>query len=133
MKFRLLLWYMARRMEMLARTNAEFIAKLHGRDFVIQISTDEKIHRYFHIHHNRVVSHAAQHEKPDVTLHFASNAIGMRLISKGNAQGFMEAVQKHEVKISGDMTLLMWFMGVGKYLRPGRRRDAAHGAAHSAH
>ena len=35
MKFKMLLWYMARRMELLSRTHPEFIAKLHGRDFVI--------------------------------------------------------------------------------------------------
>ncbi|MFZ5561638.1 MAG: SCP2 sterol-binding domain-containing protein [Pseudomonadota bacterium] len=121
MKFRLLLWYMARRMDMLARTNAEFISRLHGRDFVLQISSDEHTQRYFHIHRNRVESHAGLHPQPDLTLHFASNALGLRLMTRGSAQRFMEAVQKQQVKMTGDMALLMWFMGIGKYLRPGRR------------
>lgn len=135
MKFRLLLWYMARRMDMLARTNTEFIGKLHGRDFVLQISTDENTHRYFHVHHNRVVSHAERHAQPDLVLQFRSNAIGLRLISKGNANDFMAAVQQLDVSMQGDMTLLMWFMGIGKYLRPPRRRllGSGSGAAGSAH
>lgn len=121
MKFRLLLWYMARRMEILARTNADFIAKLHGRDFTIQISSDEGTHRFFRIHHNRLQSDSRVHEQADLTLHFASNAIGLRLLTQGDASSFMEAMQKQEVKVVGDYALLMWFMGIGKYLRPGRR------------
>lgn len=122
MKFRMLLWYMARRMELLARTHPEFIAKLHGRDFVIQISTDEGAHRYFRIHHNRVLSRNAVHETPDITMHFVDNDIAFRLISQAGADEFMAAVQAQQVKLTGDYTLLMWFMGVGKYLRPDVKR-----------
>lgn len=124
MKFRLMLWYMARRMDLLARTNADFIAKLHGRDFTIQMSSDDGAHRFFRVHHNRVHSDSRVHDKADLTLHFASNDIGLRLLTKGNANTFMEAMQKQEVKVVGDYSLLMWFMGIGKYLRPGRRANA---------
>jgi hypothetical protein len=135
MKFRMLLWYMARRMEILARTNAEFIAKLHGRDFVIQIATDEGTERFFRIHHNRVASRDGRHATPDLTLHFASDDIGLRLLMKGDANAFMAAVQTQEVALTGDYALLMWFMSVGKFLRPRLRlRRSAHdsGAARSA-
>lgn len=125
MKFRLLLWYMARRMDLLARTNAEFIAKLHGRDFVLQITSDENVSRYFQVRHNRVLSHGEKHPEPDCTLHFTSNAIGLRLLAKGDTTGFMTAMQTGEVQIAGDMSLLMWLMGIGKYLRPGRRGRGA--------
>lgn len=122
---------MARRMELLARTNPEFIAKLHGRDFVIQISTDEKTHRFFRIHHNRVFSRNTVHESPNLTLHFSSNETALRLLSSGNADKFMAAVQTQDVRIIGDYALLMWFMGIGKYLRPesqGKRRDKTEAA-----
>lgn len=126
MKFRLLLWYMARRMELLARTNADFIAKLHGRDFVIQLATGEGTHRYFHIHHNRVRSRDALHPAPDLRLDFRDDAIAFRLITTGDANAFMAAMQKQEVTLTGDYALLMWFMSIGKFLRPGRRsRDTA--------
>lgn len=125
MKFRLLLWYMARRMEMLARTNAEFIAKLHGRDFVIQLSTDAHTQRYFHVHRNRVHSRDAVHPHPDLTLHFRDDDTAFRLVSAADANAFMAAMQEQEVQVSGDYALLMWFMGIGKYLRPARRRRAA--------
>lgn len=125
MKFRLMLWYMARRMELLARTNADFIAKLHGRDFTLQISSDEGTHRYFRVHRNRVHSDGRVHDKADLTLHFATNDAGLRLLSKGNAATFMDAMQKQDVRVVGDYQLLMWFMSIGKYLRPGRRANGA--------
>lgn len=122
MKFRMLLWYMARRMEMLSRTHPEFIAKLHGRDFVIQVATDEGVHRFFRIQHNRVTSRNTLHDKPDLNLHFADNDVAFRLLTTGEANSFMAAMQKQEVKVTGDYSLLMWFMSIGKYLRPNRRR-----------
>jgi hypothetical protein len=121
MKFRMLLWYMARRMDLLARTHPEFIARLHGRDFVIQISTDEGAHRFFRVRHNRVESHNSVCPEPDLTMHFINNDVAFRLLSRGDANSFMTAVQAGEVKLIGDYALLMWFMGIGKYLRPARR------------
>lgn len=133
MKFRMLLWYMARRMDLLARTHSEFIAKLHGRDFVIQISTDEAAHRFFRIRHNRVESHSSEYPVPDLTMHFINNDVAFRLLTQGDANAFMTAVQANEVKLIGDYALLMWFMGIGKYLRPARRgrggREPEHHAA----
>lgn len=112
-------------MELLARTNADFIAKLHGRDFTLQISSEEGTHRFFRVHHNRVHSDSRIHEKADLTLHFASNAIGVRLLAKAGAEAFMQAMQNQEVKVEGDYSLLMWFMSIGKYLKPGRRANGA--------
>lgn len=122
MKFRMLLWYMARRMELLARTHPEFIAKLHGRDFVIQISTDEGAHRFFRVHHNRVLSRNSVHATPDITMHFVNNEVAFHLLSQAGADEFMAAVQAKQLALTGDYTLLMWFMGVGKYLRPDVKR-----------
>jgi len=54
-----------------------------------------------------------------------------RLLVRAEANTFMTAEQAHEVKLIGDHALLMWFMGVGKYLKPGRRRQkySAHEVA----
>lgn len=130
MKFRVVLWYMARRMEVLSRTNSDFIARLHGRDFTLQISTEEGAHRYFHIHHNRVHSRGELHAEPDLALLFKTDEIAFRLLSTADANAFMAAMQAGEVKLTGDYALLMWFMSVGKYLKPqGLRRRRAKGEA----
>lgn len=126
MKTKMLLWYMARRMELLSRTHPEFIAKLHGRDFVIQIATDEGAHRYFQIQRNRVTTRNSLHAEPSMEMHFATDADAFRLLTRGDATTFMAAMQQGEVKVSGDYALLMWFMSIGKYLRPRLRRGGAH-------
>lgn len=123
MKLRLLLWFLARRMELLARTSADFIAKVHGRQFVIQISSD-RTHRYFQIQHNRVYSQAVAHPAPDLTLQFESDATAFRLLAQSSATEFMQAVQAQQARMSGDAALLLWFMSVSKHLRPGRRPAA---------
>jgi hypothetical protein len=120
MKFKVVLWYMARRMELLARTHPEFISRLQGRKFVLQISTDEGSNRYFRIYHNRVLSRGEIHEEPSLTLHFKTDEAAFKLIAGGDANAFMAGVQTGDVKIIGDYALLMWFMSVGKYLKPSR-------------
>ncbi|MGH8493192.1 MAG: hypothetical protein ACRERR_08830 [Moraxellaceae bacterium] len=133
MKLRVVLWYMARRMEVLSRTNSEFIARLHGRDFILQISTEEGAHRYFHAHHNRIQSRGEVHAAPALTLLFKTDDIAFRLLSTADANAFMAAMQAGEVKLTGDYALLMWFMSVGKYLKPQglkRRRPKGEAARH---
>lgn len=133
MKFKMLLWYMARRMELLTRTHPEFIARLHGRHFTIQISTDEGSARYFHVSRNRVLSQDRLHPEPDLSLHFKRDDLAFRLLLRADANAFMAAVQAQELRIQGDYSLLMWFMGIGKYLKPTRlrRRRAGAGTAQS--
>lgn len=126
MKTKMLLWYMARRMELLSRTHPEFIAKLHGRDFTIQIATDEGAHRYFQVQRNRVTSRNTLHSAPSMQMHFATDAAAFRLLTRGDATTFMAAMQRDEVKVTGDYSLLMWFMSIGRFLRPRVRKGSAH-------
>jgi hypothetical protein len=125
MKFKMLLWYMARRMELLARTHPEFIARLHGRDFTLQISSDEGSVRYYRVRHNRVVSRNAAHSTPSMTLQFASDDMGFDLLSKADPAAFMAAMQSGDVKVSGDFSLLMWFMSIAPFMRPHFRNRQA--------
>lgn len=129
MKLKMLLWYMARRMELLARTHPEFIARLHGRDFTLQISSDEGTQRFFRVRHNRVVSRNAAHSTPSMTLHFASDEIGFNVLSSTDKAAFMTAMQTGDVKVIGDFSLLMWFMSIAPYMRPNRRKPQTREAA----
>ncbi len=131
MKLKMLLWYMARRMELLARTHPEFIGRLHGRDFTIQISSEDGTARYFRIHHNRVVSRNHAHSTPTMTMHFADDDKGFAILTAVDKNAFMAAVQTGDVKVSGDFALLMWFMSISRFLRPGgpRRRSGPREAA----
>lgn len=120
MKFKMLLWYMARRMELLCRTHPEFIAHLHGRDFVLQLqSADGKTVRFFQVRHNRVNSHSKPHPKPDLSISFETDEYGFKVLTAPDKSIFMVGMQEQKIKIEGDFNLLMWFMAISKYLRPG--------------
>ena len=125
----MLLWFLARRMEWLAKTHPEFIAKLHGRNFTLQFSSGDGTQRFFRIHHGRVVSRNAAHAAPSLTVHFTSDDAAFSLLTKADKNAFMGAVQNGEVKVTGDLSLLLWFMGIIPYLRPGRRKAHAGEAA----
>lgn len=129
MKFRMLLWYMARRMELLARTHPEFIARLHGRDFTLQISSDDGTARFFRVRHNRVVSRNAAHSAPSITLHFASDDIGFDLLGRASSSAFMTAMQEGGVRVTGDFSLLMWFMSIAPFMRLHNRNRQTREAA----
>lgn len=119
MKLKMLLWFLARRMELLTRTHPEFIAHLHGREFVIQIqTTDAETVRYYQVRHNRVTSHPAAHEKPDLCMAFANDEYGFKVLTSPDKSQFMVGMQEQKIKIDGDFNLLMWFMGISKYLKP---------------
>lgn len=133
MKFKMLLWYMARRMEILARTHPEFIAKLHGRDFVLQLQAESgKTVRYFQVQHNRVYSRGEAHAKPDLVITFKNGDYAFKVLTATDKSIFMHGVQEQKIKVDGDFTLLMWFMGISKYLRPSRPRKASVEAASAA-
>lgn len=120
MKFRVFLFFLARRMEWLSRTHPEFIAKLHGQDMAIQMRTaDHHVQRYFRIHKNRVASRSGEYRAPTLTMTFADADYAFLLFTQGRKEGFMEGFQQGKIKIEGDFGQLMWFMSITKYLKPG--------------
>lgn len=118
MKLKMLLWYMARRMEMLTITHPEFIAKLHGRNCIIQIIGRDNTQRFFHFHRSRVRSTNRVHLKPDVTLRFHNNELAFKLMTQGNTEQFLQALKDQQINIVGDFNLLLWFMSITPYLKP---------------
>ncbi len=130
MKFKMLLWYMARRMQLLARTHPEFIAKLHGRDFVLQLATESgKTVRYFQVQHNRIYSKGEAHAKPDLSIVFKNGEYGFKTLTASDKMVFMHGMQEHKIRVEGDFALLMWFTAISKYLRPARPSRSKPAAA----
>lgn len=121
MKLKMLLWYMARRMELLSRTHPGFIAKVHGRDFVIQIqSASGRTVRYFQVQHNRVQSKPEAHPSPDLTITFRHGDYGFTVLTATDKSVFMQGIQEQKIKVEGDFALLMWFTSISRFLRPKR-------------
>ncbi len=118
-KFELMLLFMAGRMQYLSHQNAEFMALLHNRQFVIQLQTfDATSVRYFSIKNRRIRSHGQMHPKPDFVLSFKDADYAVKTLSKANPMAFMKGMQAGDIKMEGDFGLLMWFNNAAKYLQP---------------
>lgn len=119
MKLKALLWFIARRMEAEARTNPEFIAKLHGQRFVIQFATENhRTTRFIEVRNNTIHSRMGSHRHADLTMTFANDDVGFRALTAGNQLVFMKGVQEQKIRVEGDMMLMMWFVSISKFLRP---------------
>ncbi|WP_300428525.1 helicase [uncultured Thalassolituus sp.] len=118
-KFRLLLWLMARMMKKAAKTNAEFRAQLEGQDFVFQIQTEDKqTVRHFVVKDGKVKSKGKAHADPAFTISFVSAHKGLKIMTAKDRNAFMRGIQEKDILLSGDLTKLMWFQGISKYLKP---------------
>ena len=46
--------------------------------------------------------------------------VGLKVLTSKNPNAFMKAIQDKDVVISGDLSLVMWFQGISKYLKPSK-------------
>lgn len=125
MKFWLILLILGLRLRWLAWRNAEFRAKLVGKDMVMQWRTKAGAPaRAFHFLPNKVVVRAGLHSNPSVTLSFedAPYAVNTLMQAGKNQMIFMQGMQEGKIKIDGDASQLMWFMTLMKFIAPKKRK-----------
>ena len=125
MKFWLILLVLGWRLRWLAWRNAEFRAKLAGKDMVMQWRTNAGAPaRWFHFRPDRIVARPGLHPSPTVTLGFedAQYAVDTLMEAGKNQMVFMMGMQQGKIKISGDATQLMWFMTLMKYISPKKKK-----------
>lgn len=119
MKLEILLWFMARRMAGLARSNPEFASRLKGRDCVLQVQTaDRAIVRHFHFTGGRVLSQAHAHAQPDLCIRFQSAESAFQALTSTDKKIFVQGIQDKVIRVEGQYILLMWFAGLARFLRP---------------
>ena len=125
MKFWFLLWVLGLRMWWLARNVEDFQRKLEGQDIVLQFQThDGKIARHYIIKDERVHPVRGQHDKPSLTLSFRDANFAYETIMKAGKDPmvFMKGMQTQDIKALGDVGLMMWFMGLVKFLKPKKKK-----------
>jgi hypothetical protein len=125
MLFRLLLWVLGWRLHWLSRRHPAFQALLQGKDRrVIQFQTfNGRIARHFWVDDMRFRSRAGTHEQPAMTLAFedARYAVDTLMGAGRNPMVFMQGVQAQRIRMAGDGMLMMWFVGLVKFLPPARK------------
>jgi len=97
--------------------------QLEGKDFAFQLQTaDGGIVRQFVVANNSIRSKRKAHSNPAFTISFKNADTGLRILTSKDKNAFMRAIQEKDIAISGDLSLVMWFQSVSKYLKPSKKK-----------
>lgn len=122
-KFRIVLWMLAVMMRKAARNNPDFQEKLKDKDFSFQIKTeDAAVARSYSIANQSVKSRRGVIADPAFTISFKDAKTGLGIITSSNKNAFMQGIQNKDIVISGDLSLVMWFQSISKYLKPRKKK-----------
>lgn len=115
-----LLFGVGLRLSQLAKSdNEKFKSLLQNRNFTIQLGSEaEGVARYFSVNDGKFSQQAGNATDPTLTITFKDSMTGAKLLTKGDATAFMTGIQKGDLKMSGDYSLLMWFNQVSKFIVP---------------
>src|SRR5690606_18909011 len=109
---------LALRMKQLARTSPKFIELVHGRQFRIQIGTDEGMARQIIVDNGHIDTVSGDAEKADIVLQFADSEQGVKTLIKGDSTAFMTGMQSVTIKMEGDCGVQVEFNQVTKKITP---------------
>jgi len=121
-KFRVLLWALALLMKKAAKKNPDFRKQLEGKNVAFQLQTEDgSAVRQYVIADNRIRSKGRSHNDPAFTIAFKNADTGLRILTSKDKNAFMKGIQDKDIIISGDLSLVMWFQSVSKYLKPRKK------------
>lgn len=121
MKYKILLWLMSWMYQRSANRSEKMQKFLEQSDKKIRFTTEAgKPERTFVFEPGAVSSRSNDQTEADMTIRFVDAKTGFTVLwamAKGtDKNAFMRAIQEKQVKIEGDMMLLMWFQKSVKYL-----------------
>lgn len=123
MKFRLLLWALGLMMKKASKKNPDFQKQLAGKDFVFQIKTqDDGIARQYVVKDERVKSKGGLAKEAAFSIAFKDADTGLRILTAKDKNAFMKGIQEKDIKIDGDLSLVMWFQSIVKYIKPAKKK-----------
>ncbi|MEN9464054.1 MAG: hypothetical protein RL217_235 [Pseudomonadota bacterium] len=123
LKFKALLWLLGLLLKKAARKNPDFQKQLAGKDFAFQLQTaDGKAVRSFVVANNQIQSKRRAHSAPAFTISFKDAATGLRIMTAKDKNAFMRGIQEKDIVIKGDLSLVMWFQSISKYLKPAKKK-----------
>ncbi|MFT6190420.1 MAG: hypothetical protein ACJAZ6_002259 [Oleispira sp.] len=115
----MLLWALGLMMKKASKNNPEFIKQLVGKDFTFQIQTqDGNQVRHFIVKDERIKSKGGAAEDPAFSISFKDAETGMFIMTAKDKNAFMKGIQEKDIKIDGDLSLVMWFQSIVKHVKP---------------
>ena len=126
MRFSLLLYGLAVKMRKKAKQSSELRDKLKERDYTLEIRTEDgRRGRVFEFRGGAVSSRRGVDAGADISLVWRDAATGFRVMGRGGSKAFMAALQDGSLKILGDGSLSLVFMGaVKETLKRKKKRGA---------
>lgn len=79
------------------------------KDATIEFSSPTMV-RTFVMQNGRFRQTDKRASKPDLSIAFLDSFAGAKLLAKGDAVAFMQAIQGGKVRITGDYALILWFI-----------------------
>lgn len=121
----MMLWTLGLLMKRAAKKNPDFQKELEGKDFAFQLQTEDGgVVRHFIVKDQTVASKGKAHADPAFTISFKDAATGLAVLTSKDKNAFMKGIQDKSVKVAGEFSLLMWFQGIAKYLKPRKKKKA---------
>ena len=119
MKFRMLLWALGLMMKKASKNNPDFQKQLVGKDFSFQIQTqDGKAARHYIVKDDRIKSKGGAAKDPAFSISFKDAETGLYIMTAKDKNAFMKGIQEKDIKIDGDLALVMWFQSIVKHVKP---------------
>lgn len=122
LKFKLLLWALARILKKSSKTNPACIEYIAGKDLIFQIQTLSGSGRNYTVKDGKIKSSAGLTTKPTFTLTFKDAAAGLSILTAKDKNAFMTGIQSKDLVIGGDFSEVMWFQGLTKFLKPKKKK-----------
>lgn len=126
MKFRFLLWMLARMLVKAGKTNPQVQQQLAGKQLDFSLLTlDGRVARSFQIAHGRISSRSGTVPAPAFTMGFRDAALGYEVMTAKNKQlAFMQGIQNKDIRIEGDTAQVVWFQGLLKLALSKKKQSA---------
>ncbi|GAA6134523.1 hypothetical protein NBRC116188_13120 [Oceaniserpentilla sp. 4NH20-0058] len=120
-KFKFLLWVIAQLLKKSAKKNPACAEYIKGKDLVFQIQTQSGSGRHYTVKDGKVKSSSGLTEEPTFTLTFKDPQVAMNILTAKDKKAFMLGIQNKDLVISGNFAEVMWFQGLTKFLKPGKK------------
>jgi len=120
-KFKFLLWVMAHLLKKAAKKNPACQEYIKDKDLVFQIQTVSGSGRNFTVKDGKVKSSSGLAKEPTFALTFKDAQTALSILTAKDKKAFMVGIQNKDLVISGNFAEVMWFQGLTKFLKPGKK------------
>lgn len=118
MRFRLVLWGLGFLLKRAAKNNPKLQEKIKHKQIVFQVQTqDGGVVRHYQINGMQIHSKGEVHREPAFCIVFDRADTGYRVLTSQDKNAFMRSIQDKHTQVQGDLSELLWFQGIVKYLK----------------